>query len=65
MKKTVLILIGTVVLLAVLIGGAYRYLWSIRQTPEQVRETTKAVRKEFRAAPPPQDVTQERPWPTI
>ena len=51
MKKTLLILIGTVVVLAVLIGGAFRYLWSIRQTPEQVRETTKAVRKEFRAAP--------------
>ena len=33
MKKTVLILIGTIVVLAVLIGGAFRYLWSIRQTP--------------------------------
>ena len=51
MKKTVLILVGTAVILAVLIGGAFRYLWSIRQTPEQVRETTKAVRKEFRSAP--------------
>ena len=51
MNKTVKISIVLVVLLAVAIAGGIRYLWTLRLTPEQVRETSKAVRKEFRAAP--------------
>jgi len=50
MNKTIKISIVLIVLLAATAGGI-RYLWSIRLTPEQVRETSKAVRKEFRAAP--------------
>jgi hypothetical protein len=50
MKTTVKILV-VVAILAALVAGVYTKLWNMRQSKEQLRETTKAVRKEFRAAP--------------
>jgi len=50
MKK---LIVGAVAIaaIAVAVAGCYRWLWSVRQTPEQTRETEKAVRREFRKAP--------------
>ena len=50
MKKAFKIIVALVVLAAVFVGGI-RYLWSIRQTKEQERETSKTVRRDFRNAP--------------
>ena len=50
MKKAVKYVVAVAVVIAVA-AGAIRYLWSIRQTDQQVRDTCKAVRREFRAAP--------------
>ena len=50
MKK---LIVGAVAIavVAVAVAGCYRWLWSIRQTDEQVREKNKVVRREFRKAP--------------
>ena len=50
MKNYVKFAIATAVLL-VLAACTYGWLRAKRQTPEMMRETNKAVRKEFRAAP--------------
>ena len=50
MKKTAMILIP-VALFVALVAGGYAMLLNMRQSPEQLRNTMKAVRKEFRAAP--------------
>jgi hypothetical protein len=50
MKKAVKILIAIAVLAAILAGGV-RWLWSVRTTEEQTKETSKTVRREFRKAP--------------
>ena len=49
MKKVIVVLVALAVSAAILAGGV-RYLWSIRQTKEQARETSKMVRREFRKA---------------
>ena len=49
-KQVKTIIITTAVSAAVLAGGV-SYLWSIRQTKEMDRETSKTVRREFRKAP--------------
>ena len=50
MKTLIKTLVVLVVLAAILAGGI-RWLWTIRQTKEQERETCKTVRREFRQAP--------------
>ena len=49
--KKLLTFFAVLAVLAVVLAAGFRYLWSIRQTKEQVRETCKAVRQEFRKAP--------------
>ena len=50
MKKAINIVIAIVVIALVLAGGI-RWLWSIQTTEEQAKETSKTVRREFRKAP--------------
>jgi hypothetical protein len=50
MKTPTKIAISLIIASAVLAGGVC-YLWSIRQTPEMLREKQKTVRREFRKAP--------------
>ena len=50
MSKSAKLMVALAVVAALAIG-CFFWLWSQRLTPEQIRETNKAVRKEFRAAP--------------
>jgi hypothetical protein len=50
MSKPTKIVVSFVIAATVLAAGV-RYLWSIRQTKEMDRETSKTVRREFRKAP--------------
>ena len=59
MKKAVKILIAIAVLAAILAGGV-RWLWSVRTTEEQTKETSKTVRREFRKAPLDEAATRLR-----
>ena len=61
MKKSSIILTALVIaIIAAALAGGGRYLWSIRQTKEQERETCKTVRREFRKAPLDESARQLR-----